>query len=279
MKKLVLCSLFVAACGGDDGGSNAGSLFEPKPECTGAAVETYAGTFPQVISTLAIGSVEDGFDLNKDGKPDNKLAAVSSLAQSSIDDSFKNYDILIPIEYFDFATVAADECVKFSIYLAKYVTDTDADGKKAYVEKGDCNDHDATIRPGMPELPGNFKDDDCDRLADEDAQNVASTDPMDRDGDGVSVMAGDCDDTNAMVKPGLAEMCTDGFDNDCDGVADRSVDAMGTPTACSPYDRTSVAASPGSPAMAKRGFSCNTRIVRYSATATPPKMALVSIRT
>ena len=89
MKKLALCSLLLAACGGDDAaGTN--PLFEPKPECTGAGVETYAGSHPQVISALAIGSVEDGFDLNGDGKPDNKLAAVSSLAQESIDDSFAN---------------------------------------------------------------------------------------------------------------------------------------------------------------------------------------------
>jgi hypothetical protein len=105
MKKLVLGSLLVAAaCGGD----GAGELFTPKPECTGDSVTAFAGSHPQVISQLAIGSVEDGFDLDGDGKPDNKLAAVSSLAQASIDDSFKNYDILIPMEFFDFDTVAAD---------------------------------------------------------------------------------------------------------------------------------------------------------------------------
>ena len=135
MKKLLLCVVFASACGGDpDAGG--GDLFVPKPECTGAAVTPFSGTFPQVISKLAIGSVEDGFDLNNDGKPDNKLAAVSSLAQSAIDDSFANYDILIPIEFFDFSSVAKDECVKFAIYLADYVKDTDGDGKDAYLDKG-----------------------------------------------------------------------------------------------------------------------------------------------
>ena len=99
MKKLLLCVLVASACGGEEGGEE---LFTPKPECMGDAVTPFAGTFPQVISKLAIGSVEDGFDLDHDGKPDNKLAAVSSLAQSAIDDSFMNYDILIPIEFFDF---------------------------------------------------------------------------------------------------------------------------------------------------------------------------------
>jgi hypothetical protein len=119
MKKLLLCVLFASGCGGDGGEE----LFTPKPECMGAAITPYAGTFPQVISKLAIGSVEDGFDLDNDGKPDNKLAAVSTLAQSAIDDSFEKFEILIPIEFFDFATVAKDDCVKFAIYLADFEPD------------------------------------------------------------------------------------------------------------------------------------------------------------
>jgi len=239
MKKLVLCSLFVAACGGDDGTAAGNELFEPKPECTGASVEPYAGSHPQVISALAIGSVEDGFDLNGDGKPDNKLAAVSSLAQGSIDDSFKNYDILIPIEYFDFASVAQDDCVKFAIYLAKYVTDTDNDGKKAYIEDGDCNDHDAAVRSGMPEIIGDHKDNNCNGLADEDGTTANTTDTADADGDGQSVAQGDCDDTTATgttVKKNAVEICGDGLDNDCDGVADRTEDGNGNATACSPFE-------------------------------------------
>jgi hypothetical protein len=236
MKKLLLCVVFASACGGNDGGDE---LFTPKPECAGESVTPFAGTYPQVISKLAIGSVEDGFDLDKDGKPDNKLAAVSSLAQSAIDDSFKSYDILIPIEYFDFPTVGKDECVKFAIYLADYVKDTDADGKDAYVESGDCNDNVAAIRPGMPELTNDNLDNDCDGLADEDDQNQPNTtDNMDRDGDGQSIAQGDCDDTAATVKKGAAEICHDGLDNDCDGVADRTKDPANPTlsTACTPYD-------------------------------------------
>lgn len=234
MKKLLLCVLFASACGGDSGGEE---LFTPKPECMGESITPYAGTFPQVISKLAIGSVEDGFDLDHDGKPDNKLAAVSSLAQSAIDDSFKNYDILIPIEYFDFASVAKDECVKFAIYLADYVTDTDADGKDAYVDGGDCNDNVADIKPGAAEVADDGIDNDCDGMADEDDQNMPNTtDTADADSDGQSVAQGDCDDHNAMVKKGAAEICGDGLDNDCDGVADRTDDGAGNSTACSPYD-------------------------------------------
>jgi hypothetical protein len=235
MKKLLLCVLFASACGGEEGGEE---LFVPKPECMGETVTAYGGTFPQVISKLSIGSVEDGFDLDKDGKPDNKLAAVGSLAQSAIDDSFASYDILIPIEFFDFASVAKDDCVKFAIYLADYTTDKDTDGEKAYVDGGDCNDNVAAIRGGMPEVTDGM-DNDCDGLADEDSQNMPNTtDTADVDGDGQSVAAGDCDDHAATVKKGAVEVCHDGLDNDCDGVADRTRDANGGSTACSPYDGT-----------------------------------------
>jgi N-acetylneuraminic acid mutarotase len=44
----------------------------------------------------------------------------------------------------------------------------------------------------------------------------------DDDGDGVSECGGDCNDGNASVKPGAAEVC-DGLDNDCDGVRDDGI--------------------------------------------------------
>lgn len=54
-----------------------------------------------------------------------------------------------------------------------------------------------------------------------DADVAADTDPleMDNDGDGVTELAGDCDDTNASTFPGGLETC-DNLDNDCDGEAD-----------------------------------------------------------
>src|SRR5450432_1090847 len=144
MKKLLLGLLALsvvvgtAACVGGDGGGK--QLFTPKPECVGDPVTAYAGTFPQVINTLTIGGVQDGFDLDGDGKPDNKLSAVGSLAMSAISDSLKNYEIIIPIEYFDMPTVAPDTCVKFAIYYGDYDTDKDGDGKRPGISGGDCDD-------------------------------------------------------------------------------------------------------------------------------------------
>jgi hypothetical protein len=223
---------FAVGCGGDGGSEN---LFEEKPECTGETITAYAGSNPQVINKLEIGAAADGFDLNGDGKPDNKLAAVSSIAKSAIDESLAAYDIVIPIEFFDLQARAKDSCVKFAIYLGDYTQDTDEDGKKSFIHQGDCNDHEMSIRPGNPEVAGNFRDDDCDGLGDEDGQ-TPSADTMDRDSDGQSLAQGDCDDTLASVKKGAPEVCGDGLDNDCDGVADRTGGEIAT--ACSPFSGT-----------------------------------------
>jgi hypothetical protein len=235
---VVPLSFLCAGCGGNDS-SGGKQLFTPKPECVGDPVTAYAGTFPQVINSLAIGGVQDGFDLDGDGKPDNKLSAVGSLAMSAITDSMNNYEIIIPLEYFDMPTVAPDTCVKFAIYYGDYDTDKDGDGKRPGISGGDCDDT-ATgsgNAPGAAEIPGDGIDNDCDGLADEDGQNVPnSTDTTDADGDGQSVAQGDCNDHDPDIYKGHPEICGDGKDNDCDGVADRSTDAQGNVTACSPFD-------------------------------------------
>ncbi|HVV82574.1 MAG TPA: putative metal-binding motif-containing protein [Kofleriaceae bacterium] len=232
---LAATPLALGACGGDDGKTDLPPLFEPKPECMGDAIAPFMGVQQQVISSLGIGSTADGFDLDGDGDPDNKLAGIGALASGSIDDSFADYSLLIPMEMFDFPNAAVDDCVKFALYLGDYKTDGDNDGKDTAVAGGDCNDHDATIHPGAAEIAGNFKDDDCDGKADELDDNTPSNDTMDRDHDGVTIADGDCDDTEPTVKgPGFPEICGDGLDNDCDGVADRNPEN----DECNPYDAT-----------------------------------------
>ncbi len=266
---LAALALATAACG-DDGGTLP-PLFEPKPECAGDAIEPFAGVQQQVISFLEIGATEDGFDLDGDGDPDNKLAGVGTLASGPIQDSFDDYSLLIPVEMFDFATAAPDTCVKFALYLGTYKTDGDDDGEDTAVAEGDCNDHDGNIKRGMAERAGNFKDDDCDGKADEISDAMPSTDAMDRDGDTVSMAAGDCDDTNAMIRGGtFAEICGDGYDNDCDGVADRN------PTAdeCNPYD-----ASPDTITVDPLSFEGGEPVVQFTSgevTSVPGGLRLVA---
>ena len=239
MNRVLLAVTITAACHSNsdvkpDAGPNPN--FTPKPECMGQSVTTLGGMHPQVISALSIGTAADGFDLNNDGMPDNKLAAVSSLAMSSIMDAFNNYEVVLPIEYFNFTTPGPTECVKFAIYYGAFDVDKDGDGKRPGIAGGDCNDHNPNAAPGLPEIASNYIDDNCNGLADENTDGTPNTtETMDMDGDGYSVAQGDCDDTDPTVHPGAVEICNDGKDNDCDGVADRSVDGSGNVTACSPF--------------------------------------------
>ncbi len=43
---------------------------------------------------------------------------------------------------------------------------------------------------------------------------------LDKDGDGYTVAQGDCNDNNANINPGAAEVCGDGIDNNCNGFTD-----------------------------------------------------------
>ena len=106
----------------------------------------------------------------------------------------------------------------------------------------DCNDSDATIHPGAPEGVGDEVDQDCDGVeicyADGDrdgyTSGTVSSSDIDCSGSGEAPGASgreDCDDGDATIHPGAAEVCDDEqTDEDCDGLADDddvSVDRAG----------------------------------------------------
>ncbi len=111
--------------------------------------------------------------------------------------------------------------------------DADGDG---FLEEHDCDDNDPAVHPGADEVC-NSLDDDCDGYVDaEDPSLVGgSTFYVDADGDaygddateltsceqreGMVTQGGDCDDSDAAVHPGAAELCND-LDDDCDGLVD-----------------------------------------------------------
>ncbi len=82
-------------------------------------------------------------------------------------------------------------------------------GEGWVLEGGDCDDSDPAYHPGAAE-------EDCTDPADYDCDGVTAW--ADDDGDGWAACE-ECDDLDAEVNPGVAELC-DGIDNDCDGVVD-----------------------------------------------------------
>jgi hypothetical protein len=81
--------------------------------------------------------------------------------------------------------------------------DVDNDGFATTV---DCNDANAAIRPGAPEIFGNGVDEDC---------NGRDDVNRDADGDGIAVPV-DCDDANAAIRPGALEIRGNLVDENCD---------------------------------------------------------------
>ena len=98
----------------------------------------------------------------------------------------------------------------------------------------DCNDSNKNIHPNAVELCSNKIDDDCDGITDNAIEATLWCQDKDKDGYGncaVSLYActtptgfvadnSDCNDANALVHPNAIEICTDGIDNNCNGVTD-----------------------------------------------------------
>ncbi len=226
---LVSAAIVIGCSGNGNKSSDAGmtcNAFTSAPECMPGTlpVTPLMGSRQLVVSSLAIARFDEGFDLNCDGKIDNKLAPLGSLANQSVSDSFKTtHDIVLPLELFGYQGKDAS-CVKFAFYLGRVNEDRDNDGYDTRWEptKSDCDDTDPTVHPNAPKA-ANRMDNNCDGTA----ADEGSPDG-DLDGDGYTLAMGDCDDRNdpahlaeaKLRHPGATEICGNGIDEDCNGIAD-----------------------------------------------------------
>ncbi len=111
------------------------------------------------------------------------------------------------------------------------LVDEDGDG---YLSDEDCDDLDASVRPGVPEVCDGI-DNDCDGEVD-DGIDITWYVDADEDGfgdpastaqacarpEGTVPTGSDCDDADPESWPGAVEVC-DGIDNDCDGERDEGL--------------------------------------------------------
>jgi hypothetical protein len=217
-------ALLIAACGEED----KPNPFDPVPDCVGPTIATRAGDRQLVISSLNIATGSEGEDLDGNGTVDNKLALLAAIVNSDLDRNFKrDHDVVLPVEIFGYQG-ADSTCAKLQIYKADFNKDRDGDMVTTTWAKGDCLDTDASVKPSASENLSNRLDDDCDGYADNDVKGAKPSDTQDLDGDGHTLAMGDCDDradadhlTLAKSRhPGAAEICDNGIDEDCDGLAD-----------------------------------------------------------
>jgi hypothetical protein len=100
------------------------------------------------------------------------------------------------------------------------------------LDNTDCNDADGTLTPDDTDGDGlSTCDGDCD-------DDDATLNLDDVDGDGFSSCDGDCDDSVNAISPVGFEDCTDGIDNDCNGVIDDG--DLGDSVACAAADCSEV---------------------------------------
>ncbi len=115
-------------------------------------------------------------------------------------------------------------------------SDSDFDGYNSDI---DCNDNDPFVNPSMPEVCGDFMDNNCDGIFDE---GCGGSDDLDNDG---FISMFDCNDNDASINPNAAEICGDSIDNNCNimidegcngGFTDADMDGFDSSVDCNDFD-------------------------------------------
>ena len=145
---------------------------------------------------------------------DGSLVAPCDTAVSGVGKTNAGVNAQVPPGDYFIQLGTPDDSWTFFHYTVTFAENLDVDGdtvQKAPAGK-DCDDTNAAIRPGAPDVV-NGRDDDCDGV----------TDP-DRDGDGYNGVdvpgrqATDCNDGDRRIHPGVREVRGNRVDENCDRV-------------------------------------------------------------
>ncbi len=185
--------LLIGATGADDGGSNSGRAYLV------------------LGSSAPTGGSLSGADTIVDGTEDNGEFPYV-LAWAGDLDGGGHPDLVFTAFGFDDASGSSThtDAGRIGVLYTDLFFDQDGDGYD--ISDGDCDDGDASVHPGAPEIPYDGVDQDCDGL-----------DRTDVDGDGhdaIAVGGDDCDDDEPAVSPSARELCFNELDDDCDGSID-----------------------------------------------------------
>lgn len=208
------------------------------------------------------GQVDEGLptqryylDVDKDGfgrNENSKLSAIPLTGYVLVGGDCADFDATIYPGAPELANGRDDNCngqVDEGLQMKRYYLDVDKDGfgrnensKLSAIPlighvlvNGDCADFDGTIYPGAPEL-ANGRDDNCNGQVDEGLPMVRYYQDVDKDGygreagsrlsaiplAGYVILGGDCNDFDAAIHPGAAEV-KNGRDDNCNGQVDEQL--------------------------------------------------------
>jgi len=201
-------------------------MFHPKVQCRiGFRTCDPSGSFSAACHGEVLPSVEvcDGIDNNCNGVVDEGCPGGGQTICSSNSDCTAGNTCQSGVCAVDTSCTPGFQVACYTGPAATRGVGACTDGIKACDASGAWGACTGDVVP-TPEVCGDGIDNDCNGLVDANDPACAAV-CTDADGDGYAIEGGacgpiDCNDADAAVNPGATEICTDGIDNNCNGLTD-----------------------------------------------------------